>query len=133
MYVYYTIQMTQARPVPAQDAIAYVYAMTESQSFVIYDINGTLKPYLQTGNQFLNVEKLFYYNSDGTVTLTTNNDAEVKGMVWLDQSRRIVVFISPELENSLFTRMFFFNGYGLEHFQYIGQWGGEVKLYKVKF
>lgn len=133
MYVYYTVQLTQARPVPAQGAVAYVYAMAENQAFVLYDINGTLKPYLQSGNQFLNVEKLFYYTKDGNAVLTTNVDAEVKGMLWLEPSRQVMIFISPELENSIFTKMFFFNGQGLEHFEYVSQWGGEVKLYKVKF
>lgn len=133
MYVYYTVQLTQARPVPAQGAVAYVYAMSENQAFVLYDINGTLKPYLQAGNQFLNVEKLFYYTKDGNALLTTNPDAEVKGMLWLEPSRQLMIFISPELENSMFTKMFFFNGQGLEHFEYVDQWGGEVKLYKVKF
>jgi hypothetical protein len=107
--------------------------MTENQAFVLYDINGTLKPYLQAGNQSLNVEKLFYYTKDGNAMLTTNTEAEVKGMLWLEPSRQLMIFIPPELENSIFTKMFFFNGQGLEHFEYVDQWGGEVKLYKVKF
>ncbi|MEM7819492.1 MAG: hypothetical protein QXD48_01545 [Candidatus Aenigmatarchaeota archaeon] len=133
MYVFYTIQLTQARPVPTQNAIAYTYAMGQSQAFVLYDINGTIKPYLQAGNQFLNVEKIFYFNRDGQGIITTSPDAEVKGLLWLDPSRQAIIFIQSELENALFTRMFFFNGAGLKHFEFIKQWGGEVKLFKVKF
>jgi hypothetical protein len=29
--------------------------------------------------------------------------------------------------------MFLFNGQGLQNFEYVNNWGGEVKLYKVKF
>lgn len=133
MYVYYTAQLTQKRPVPAQSAIAYVYTLTTNQAFVLYDINGTLKPYLQAGNQFLSVEKLIYFDSNGNPFTATTDNAEVKGLLWLDQSRNIIVFIPPELENSIFTRMFFFNGQGLENFEYVNQWGGELKLFKVKF
>jgi len=133
MYIYYAVGLSSAKPIPAQGAIAYTYAVAQNQAFVIYDINGTLKPYLQAGNQFLNIEKLFYFTKEGIGKAAINEDAEVKGLLWLEPGRQTAIFIPPELENSLFTSMFFFNGQGLEHFEYIDNWGGEVKLFKVKF
>ena len=45
----------------------------------------------------------------------------------------MLIHIPPELENSMFTRMFFFNGYGMENFEFVNNWGGEVKLFRVIF
>lgn len=132
-YIYYTVQLTQAKPLPTQNAISYTYSMGQNQAFVIYDIEDNLKSYLQAGNQFLDVEKMFYFTKDGTGRLVMSEDAEVKGLLWLDPSRQVVIFIPPEMESSMFTRMFFFNGEGLEHFEFVNSWGGEVKLFKVKF
>jgi hypothetical protein len=47
--------------------------------------------------------------------------------------KRVAIFMPPEIQNSMFTRMFLFDGAGLEHFELVNQWGGEVKLYKVNF
>jgi len=38
----------------------------------------------------------------------------------------------PELVDALFTRMFFFDGAGLKNFELVHNWGGEVKLFRVK-
>lgn len=132
-YIYMTVGLTQAKPIPSQNAISYTYSVSQSQAFVIYDIDDELKPYFQGGNQFIDVEKMFYFKKDGTGQFVINEDAEIKGLLWLDPSRQVVIFIPPELESSMFTRMYFFNGQGLEHFEFINSWGGEVKLFKVNF
>jgi len=43
-----------------------------------------------------------------------------------------VVFMSPEIEDSLFTRMFFYNGQGLQNFKLVYQ-NPEVKIFEVIF
>lgn len=135
-YNYAMIPLYQTRPLPAQKSIAYVYAMSQDQAFVVYETrtNNTVavEPKYQQGNQYVSVEKIFYFdNGQGFITQYPN--AEVKGMLWVDPSKQIVVFIPPELETAIFTRMYFFNGAGLKNFEIVNNWGGEVKLFKVKF
>jgi dolichyl-phosphooligosaccharide-protein glycotransferase len=133
-YVYYMVPLYSARPVPNQNAVAYMYLMSEQQSFVIYEFNKTsMIPYLQQGSNVVKVEKLFYFNKNGFGLMHYEPDAEVKGMLWLSPERQTLIFIPPELENSMFTRMFLFNGQGLEYFEYVDSWGGEVKLFKLDF
>jgi len=43
-----------------------------------------------------------------------------------------VIFMSPEIENSLFTKMFFYKGQGLQHFKLVHQ-NPEVKIFEVIF
>ncbi|MBI4018224.1 MAG: hypothetical protein HY368_01300 [Candidatus Aenigmarchaeota archaeon] len=132
-YIYVMIPLESSRPVLGQNAIAYSYRVTQNQAFVIYETNNTLKPFFQQQGQLLKVEKLFYFDRQGNGRLALEPDADVQGLLWLDGTRQLVIFIQPELEQSIFTRMFFFNGFGLERFEMVKDWGGEVKLFRVSF
>ncbi len=132
-YSYLGVPLQRAQPLLSENAIVYVYPFSEREAFLIYERNGTLTSFWQSNNQLLKIEKLFYVQKDGTGRIAVNDDAEVKGMLWVDPGKSAVIFMTPELEDSLFTRMFLFNGLGLEHFEPVGNWGGEVKLYRVRF
>ena len=132
-YVYSTLSLSRATPLPSQNAIVYTYAMNQRNAFVVYEVNGTLIPYFQQDNQLATVESIFYFTKEGAGQIRTAPDSELKGLIWMDPSKQVMVFIPPELANSLFTRMFLFNGAGLEKFDFVNSWGGEVKLFKVNF
>ncbi len=127
------LQLQQARPMPGQNAVIYVYPASQDTAFAVIDSNGTLTPFLQQRNQFIKVSKLFYFKQTGEGVLSEQPDAQFPGTLWLDPSRQIVVYMPPEVENSMFTKMFFYHGQDLQHFEFINSWGGEVKLFKVKF
>lgn len=129
---YITAQLSSARPILQQNAIAYTYPVGQQQSFVLYEQNSTLTPFLQQNNQFLRVARIAYFTRDGQFMTGVHPDADVQGLLWVDPSRSVIIFMQPELERSLFTRMFFFNGAGLENFELVNSWGGEVKLFRVK-
>lgn len=131
-YVYSMINLARAAPLPSQNAIVYTYPLSQRNAFVIYEINGTLTPYFQQDNQLVTVENIFYFTQEGGKIRQTEN-AGISGLLWVDPSKQVVVFIPSELVNSLFTRMFLFNGAGLEKFEIVNTWGGEVKLFKVNF
>lgn len=130
-YVYSTISLAKASPLPSQNAIVYTYPVNQRNAFVIYEINNSLTPYFQQDNQLRTVENIFYFTQEGG-RIRTDKSADLKGLIWLDPSKQVIVFMPPELTNSLFTRLFFFNGAGLEKFQFVNSWGGEVRLFSVK-
>lgn len=132
-YLYTTVSLSRASPIPSQNAIAYTYPLSQRNAFVIYEINSTLIPYFQQDNQLSTVESIFYFTKDGIGRIRTAPDADLPGLIWMDPSKQVIVFIPLELANSLFTRMFLFNGAGLEKFEFVNSWGGEVKLFKVNF
>ncbi len=131
-YNYAILSLSSARPILEQNSIAYYYNIGQNTAFVIYEANNTLTPYFQQQNQLAGVEKLYYFDKQGNGKLFVNENADLKGLLWLDPSRQTLVFMPPELEASLFTRMFFFNGLGLQKFELVNVWGGEIKLFKVK-
>jgi len=133
-YAYSLVGRSSAKPLVSEGVIAYEYPLSNQQKFVIYESeSGKITPMLQIGADFRKVEKIFFFAKNGSSYMNVYPDADVKGMLWLTPAKDILVYIPPELEDSLFTRMFFFNGMGLEHFEFINNWGGEVKLFRVLF
>ena len=90
--------------------------------------------FLQQGSsQPLKVARFIYFTKDGTGNIYTQNDAQIDGLLWVEPDKSSVLFIPSTLENAMFTRMFLFSGRGLTHFEPVGDWGGELKLFKVNF
>ena len=51
--------------------------------------------------------------------------------VWVSKDSRMAVLIPPHLRNTVFTRMFFLEGQGLEHFKQVFR-NEQVKIYEVE-
>ncbi len=66
-------------------------------------------------------EKRVDYGSDNTV----------KGLLWASPDWQYVLFMTEEVRDSIFTKLLFFNGEGLEHFQPVFENSG-VKVYRVR-
>jgi hypothetical protein len=56
----------------------------------------------------------------------------INGLLWVDSSYSYVLFMPPAVRDSLFTKMFFWNGQGLKHFEYV-YGNSELKIFKVIF
>ncbi len=130
--IYVLSNLAGKKPILTQNVIAYEYPVGDGQSFLIYEKNESMQAVLQVGGQYVYVKRLIYFK-ENTLETVENTDAELAGTILLMPGMETLVFMPPELENSLFTRLFFFNGYGLEHFEFVNNWGGEVKLFRVRF
>ena len=79
------------------------------------------------------VVKEIIYEENGQKHLNfTNATNAIDGMVWVDPSYQIVVFMPPEIRDSIFTKMFFFNGQDLKKFELVYS-NPELKIFKVNF
>ena len=76
------------------------------------------------------VRTVVYFENGQQKSITFNETNMIDGMLWVDPSYSVVIFMDPATRDSIFTRMFFFNGEGLQHFQLVYQ-NGEIRLYKV--
>lgn len=134
-YVYSSIPLGNTRSDPRQNAVIYSYPISAQETFIIYGVNNTVTVFLQRQGsaQPLKVEKFIFFDDQGRGQLITQEDAAIKGLMYIDPSFNSILFVPAELENALFTRMFLFNGAGLQNFEYVNNWGGEVKLFRVKF
>jgi len=139
IYTYMILQRSQTRALVQYNATGMTYPISGSQSITLCQKNNTIAAcsddvvgLLQQDSQFVRIQKVVWMQSDGWHQLV-DDDAELKGTVMiLDSNAQTIAYMIPPLENSIFTKMFFYNGAGLENFELIGNWGGEVKLFRVK-
>jgi dolichyl-diphosphooligosaccharide--protein glycosyltransferase len=76
------------------------------------------------------VKDVVYFENGQQKSVTFNDTQAIDGMVWVDPSYRVVIFMDATIRDSIFTRMFFFNGEGLQHFKLVFQ-NSEIKMFKV--
>tara|TARA_Y100000034_G_C6839721_1_gene379772 strand:- start:534 stop:1289 length:756 start_codon:yes stop_codon:yes gene_type:complete len=131
IYTYATLPVSEATPIVSEETIAYKYVLDADRYFLIYDRAGEFETFFVQQNTFLHVESIYAFDPEGRPYISTNPEAEVKGRLWVSPDKQTVIFIPVELQESLFTKMFLYDGYGLDKFTPVMNFGGEVKLYKV--
>jgi len=78
------------------------------------------------------INELVYFQ-DGEPQRVTYEDANgIDGMLWIDPGFGSAIFMEPSIRDSVFTKMFFFNGNGLNNFELVYS-NPEIRLYKVAF
>ncbi len=127
---YYYVPLTSKRPLMSGNGTEYIFGNV----FMVIENNGTAVPYLIQGNgqYVMKMSKIFYFEN-GIPRMLGFNNASFDGMLYVTPGMNYAFYIPKNLENSLFTRMYFFNGLGLKHFKLVKNFGGEVKLFKVEF
>ena len=130
-YFYYPLRLSGRTK--SGNATVHVFIAGRDSAFFVYDYGNDMELLYQKGASIGRVEDFFYFlNATGYEKTYTENVTN-NGLFWLSPTKDYAIYVPKELKNSLFTRLFFFHGTGLKHFEFIGNWGGEVKLFKVKF
>ena len=115
----------------------------EGNPVYVYDYSGLKIAIVQKGeklipiynNKYVINNMIFYSNGQEQrmdLSSLDINLERIDGLVWTDPSFRSLIYFSPSTKESIFTRLFFFNGEGLEHFELVFS-NSEIKLFKVKF
>ncbi len=78
------------------------------------------------------IKEVIYYSNTNRIINTYNSSNTIDGTLWIDPSFRYVIYMTPQLRNSLFTKMFFFMGEGLKHFELV-YYNPEIRVFKVIF
>jgi dolichyl-diphosphooligosaccharide--protein glycosyltransferase len=92
------------------------------------------------------VQRAVYMQTDGQIITQDYSDRpnSIPGTLWAVPTYGIlgtagqliapyyVIYMPSEIENSIFTRMYFYNGEGLQHFKLVYQ-NPEVKIFEVIF
>jgi len=85
------------------------------------------------------IRDMIYFRQGNQINQRTEN-ATINGLLFVDPSFQVVIFMEEKIENSIFTNMFFFNGKGLKEFEIpelknfeLKYSNPEVKIFEVKF
>ncbi|MBS3054184.1 MAG: hypothetical protein J4431_01455 [Candidatus Aenigmarchaeota archaeon] len=131
-YSYSVMPLSNAAP--NGDSIIYTYSAGNNQAFLVnYDtVQDRMQAFLSQNNNLFRVKQTFFVDKNGNGVIYTAPEAEIAGIVWVDSGRNVIIYMQPELQDAMFTRLMLYNGAGLEHFELVKDWGSEVKLYRVK-
>jgi len=118
-------QDDQGNPIYVYDYSGLTMSLVQKQLYLLPIYN----------NQYLINHVTFF--SDGQMQDIDLSDSginleKIDGLVWVDPSFRSLIYFSPAIKDSVFTKTFFYDGKGLEHFELIYS-NPEIKLYKVNF
>ncbi len=84
-------------------------------------------------NQFLVNHLSFFYQGerqDFDLSRLNTTLERIDGLIWLQPDFRSMIYFSPAIKDSIFTRSFLYGGEGLEHFEPVYS-NSEIRLYKV--
>jgi asparagine N-glycosylation enzyme membrane subunit Stt3 len=100
-------------------------------------VNNTLVGVYQ--NRYI-IKRIVYFQEGRMIAKEYNVENSIDGLLWVDPSFGLVIFMEPEVYKSIFTNMFFFNGQGLKEFDIpklnnfeLKFSNPEVKIFKVIF
>jgi len=83
-------------------------------------------------NRYVINELVYFENGETKHLFFQNVTNTIDGLLWVDPSYNMAIFMEPPIKDSLFTRMYFWNGEGLEHFELVRS-NSEIRLFKVIF
>ena len=128
-YDYITVRLQKQQNLLYEDGKAFIYG-----PFILKIINKNetqeITPYVMQQGQYYKIKKLVLTINNTPTTITYPN-ATVPGTFWVDPSLQIAIYMPEQIENSLFTRMFFYNGANLKYFE-PAHLNPEVKLFRFK-
>jgi len=76
------------------------------------------------------IRDVVFYQNGVRLYSQANINNTLDGMVWIDPSFRMIIFMDPPIRDSVFTR-FFFDGEGLKNFEMVYS-NPEVKIFKAR-
>jgi len=108
------------------------------QQQVIFNYAGGAVSLVAKGDQLVPVyqgryiikEVVYFINGQQKYGNFANATNAIDGLLWVDPSFRLAIFMQPGIKDSIFTRMFFWNGEGLKHFELVYQ-NPELRIFKV--
>ena len=75
-------------------------------------------------------ETIYFYNNQ-RISSYSNSSEALPGAVWISPDFKTAIYMTPSIRDSIFTKMFFFNGQGLKNFELVYS-NPEIRVFKVK-
>jgi hypothetical protein len=88
-----------------------------------------VEPLLLQNGRYYPIKTMLFYSNE-TLAKIENKDAQVPGTLWVDPSFRAVIYMPPQIEQAMFTRMFFFDGEGFKYFKEVYA-NSEIKIFRL--
>jgi len=127
-YPYVVSSLTNQQNLILENGTALIYGPFYIK-ITVKDGDEKIEPLLLQGGRYYPIKTLLFY-SNGSLAKIENEDAQVPGTLWVDPSFRAVIYMPPQIEQAMFTRMFFFDGEGFKYFKEVYA-NSEIKIFRL--
>jgi len=95
--------------------------------------SGEVTATIKEGFSTVGIKNVYFYSNDSLI-LSTNpaNDTTDSG-IYLSRDFNTLVFLSTGIENNMLTRLHLLDGFGLDHFEQVQNFGNVIKVYRVLY
>lgn len=129
---YPMIPLSEAKQL--QNSTILIYNLDQNTGIYV-EISNTgeeITATLRQGYQAQKIARVFYFpNNTGRMKTEPENNT-IDAMLFLQPDFRYATYLPPHLEKNMLTRLYFFNGIGLEkNFQMVKDFNSEIKVYKM--
>ncbi|MDP7282470.1 MAG: STT3 domain-containing protein [Candidatus Undinarchaeales archaeon] len=108
----------------------FIYYLSPS-SKIILNIDGDhVSAILKEAGRNYELNKILYYIDDQQYLLESSNINSTSNLLYVTPEFDSVLFFPEHLENNMLTQLHFFNGQNLDHFQLVGNFNEEIKVFK---
>jgi len=84
-------------------------------------------------NRYVIKELVYFEGGELKQRSFENVTNTIDALLWVDPTFGMAILMEPPVRDGIFTKLFFWNGQGLEHFELIELNNPEIRLYKVVF
>lgn len=122
----------------AKDYIQVPLEGYDQQNQILSYLNGQITLVRQNGtwvpvyNNQVPIKEIVYYENNTMQHRITNSTNAIDGLIWVQSDFQVITFMQPDVRDSMLTKLFFFNGEGLNHFKLVYS-NDELKIFKVVF
>ncbi len=120
-------------PLSGYDSDQGVLTYGSGEISLVINNEGVWVPVLNFPDQGIRnvlVKEIVYYEYGQERDILLNDTQAIDGMVWVDPSYSSLIFMEPQIRDSIFNKMFFFLGKGLNNFELVYK-NPEIRVFKV--
>jgi|TARA_Y100000034_G_scaffold128501_1_gene183179 asparagine N-glycosylation enzyme membrane subunit Stt3 len=123
------LNLAESKEVASGNVLIYPVA---SQTDIILELREDgMSAVISQRFQKQTIKRIFYTQNDQSYVSESDDPDAFEAMLYLQPNFQQAIFLPIHLENNMLTQLHFFNGQNLEHFEYVGNYGDEIKVFKV--
>jgi len=130
----YPIAAISGEPLQTSDGTLLTYAFNEySKVFVKITDAGVTATFRQGYQSYRIREVIIPTNNGSSATFTSTDNSTTDMSVFIVSGLSNAILLPPNLRDNMLTQLHLFDGKNLEQFEQVNNFGGEIKVYKVKY
>ncbi|HIK01928.1 TPA: glycosyltransferase family 39 protein [archaeon] len=114
------------------DTVVLEYKLSQTEAVYVSLTGPFASATLQSGYNTVPIQRIIVFSSGQPVKFETEAENAVDYMIYVLPDYQSVFLLPPRLENNLLTRLHLFSGADVDGLEFVKDFGGTIKVFKVK-